>query len=197
MPVEIPLDRICVRTGLLCPSCQRKVREERYTEDDLNVMRALLSLEGKLGQLKVRFVRSYRVDHKLVVLLESTSGTLPVWLNRELQAALDDPTVNSVIVLPARGVGVKELVEAAIRPFKVVDVSKVYSPDGSVYYVVRLPSNTRGKLDAGVLKIVLELIEKRFRAGVYLEYVEEEEEEPGVKISVKDLRSLLDRLDRF
>ena len=196
MPVEIPLDRICVRTGVLCPRCQSLVDRGLYDDLDIRVMRALLGIEKRLGDVRIKYVKARRLGTRLIVVVEAPDGSLPSWLGRELQMALDDPSITSVIVLPHGG-GVQKLVESAVRPYRVVDVSLYYLPDGKEYYIVKLPSSARGRVNSELLRVVEELAEKWYGAGIMIEYVDVPEEEPVEKVSVKDLRSLLDRIDRF
>ncbi len=195
--MEIPLDRICVRTGVLCPRCQRLVDEGVYNELDVEVMRAFLRIEKKLGDRTLRYVKTQRLDHKLVVLVDTPDGILPSWLGKELQAALDREDVTAVIVLPHTGGDIKKLIEYAVRPYRIIDITRVYSLDGSIDYVVKLPAKARGRLDPGVLAIVLELVQKRFGGRLYIEYVDVEEREEVEKVSTEELKKLLDRIDRL
>ncbi len=196
MPVEIPLDRICVRTGVLCPRCQSLVDRGLYDELDIRVMRTLLSIERRLGDARIKYVKTLRLDNRLVVLVEAPGGSLPGWLGKELQMALDDPSITRVIVVPHGG-GVQKLVEHAVKPFKVVDVSVYYSPDGKEYYIVRLSASAKGKIDRSLLRVVEKLAEKWYGKGIIVEYVETPREEASEKISISELRSLLDKIDRF
>lgn len=194
MPVRIPLDRICVNTGVLCPRCQRIAEERGYSDLDIRVMRALLSLEKRLGATEIEFVSTRRLDGKLLVLVRA-QGEVPVWLGRELQAALDDPSVARIIVLPIDIRDPKALIEYAIRPFRVLDIKKVYLPDGSEDLIVKLPRAALERTDPAVLETVLDVVRRRIRGEVYIEYVDVPAGE-RVSIAKEDLWRVLDKIGR-
>ena len=194
MPVKIPLDRICVNTGVLCPTCQRIAEERGYTDLDIRVMRALLSLEKRLGGSEIEFVATKRLDGKLLVLVRAR-GEVPVWLGRELQAALDDPGVARIIVLPIDIRDPKALIEYAIRPFRVLDIKRVYLPDGSEDLIVKIPKAALERTDPAVLETVLDIIRGRLRGEIYIEYVDVPAGE-RVSIAREDLWRALDKIGR-
>ena len=196
MPVEIPLDRICVRTGVLCPRCQSLVDQGLYDDLDIRVMRALLELEEKLGSISVKFVKAHRYGSRVVVLVNVDRGQIPVWLGEELRKVLGED--EKVIVLPEAGSDIKRLVEGVIHPLKVVDVKKVYSLDGGVDLIVEVPEDARERLDPSTVSVLIDIVQKRLGARLYLRYVKTEgPREPGVKVSLSEMRRVLDRIDRF
>ncbi|MCY0868878.1 MAG: hypothetical protein OWQ48_06620 [Desulfurococcus sp.] len=68
--MKYPLDRICVKSGVLCPSCQRKVEEGVVREDEIPVMRVLMDLEEKLKFLrKGSYSKTYRLRDRLIVMI--------------------------------------------------------------------------------------------------------------------------------
>ena len=196
MPVEIPLDKICVRTGVLCPRCQRLVDEGVYSDLDVRVMAALVGLERRLEGYRIRYVKSEVVGRKLIVMIESPGGIVPAWLGRAIQEALDDPSITGVVVIPYGGT-LQKLVEYAVRPFRVVDTSIYYSLDGSEYLIVKLPERARGKLDPGLVDVVSRIAREKYGVRLMFEYVSVPEEEGAEKISVERLKSILDSIDRF
>jgi len=196
VPVEIPLDKICVRTGVFCPRCQRLLDEGVYDELDVKVMRALLSIERELGSYNIRFVKAQRLDHKVVVTVEAPGGALPAGLGRRIQEAMDDPTVSDVIVLPHGG-GLQRLLEYAVRPFRIVDTVINYAPDGREYLIVKLPRQAKDQLDPGLVRVVVEIAKKKYGKSIIFEYVDVSEEEPSEKISIQELRRILGNIDRL
>jgi len=52
--LRIPLDTICVKTGILCPSCQRKVDEGEVQEFEVEILRNLLELENEIKEANAR-----------------------------------------------------------------------------------------------------------------------------------------------
>ncbi len=198
MPVEIPLDKICVRSGILCPRCQSLVDSGVYDDLDLRVMRALLSLENRLSSVKIKYVKSKLKDNKLLIFIESDSiDSIPVWLGREILAYLDDPRIKSVLIVPKFD-DPQELLEYVIRPYKVLGVRRAYLPDGSLVVTLTLPRKAREKLEqSGLLGVILELLRKKYKGEVLIEYAEETPIEEKISINKQDIKKLLSKLDLY
>jgi len=197
VPVEIPLDKICVRSGILCPRCQSLIDRGVYDSVDVSVMRALLDVEDRLGGVSVRFVKSRVVDGVLVVVVETRGGSVPVWLGEEIRKRVDLDGVRDVLVVEG-GRDPLALLERLISPFKVLAVNKSYLPDGSVAVVLRLPAGARRLLaeKGAAARVVLDMLREKYSGEIYIEY-EEQGETGSVKLSKPDLKKLLGGLDRY
>ncbi len=197
MPVDIPLDKICVRSGILCPRCQSLVDRGVYDSVDVSVMRALLDVEDRLGGVSVRFVKSRVVDGVLVVVVETRGGSVPVWLGEEIRKRVDLDGVRDVLVVEG-GRDPLALLERLISPFKVLAVNKSYLPDGSVAVVLKLPAGARRLLaeKGAAVRVVLDMLREKYSGEIYIEY-EEQGETGSVKLSKPDLKKLLGGLDRY
>ncbi len=197
MPVDIPLDKICVRSGILCPRCQSLVDRGVYDHVDVSVMRALLDVEDRLGDVSVRFVKSRVIDGVLVVVVETRGGSVPVWLGEEIRKRVGLDSVRDVLIVEG-GRDPLALLERLISPFKVLAVNKSYLPDGSVAVVLKLPAGARRLLaeKGAAARVVLDMLREKYSGEVYIEY-EEQEERGSVKLSKPDLKKLLGGLDRY
>lgn len=197
VPVEIPLDKICVRSGILCPRCQSLIDRGVYDSVDVSVMRALLDVEDRLGGVSVRFVKSRVVDGVLVVVVETRGGSVPVWLGEEIRKRVDLDGVRDVLVVEG-GRDPLALLERLISPFKVLAVNKSYLPDGSVAVVLKLPAGARRLLaeKGAAARVVLDMLREKYSGEIYIEY-EEQGETGSVKLSKPDLKKLLGGLDRY
>jgi len=70
--LKYPLDRICIKSGVYCPSCQRKIETGVVSEVDLQVLRELVNLEDKLKQLKKgEYVKSVDTGSEILVLIKN------------------------------------------------------------------------------------------------------------------------------
>ncbi|OYT37832.1 MAG: transcription elongation factor, partial [Desulfurococcales archaeon ex4484_58] len=78
--MKYPLDKICVRSGVFCPSCQRKLDSGLVDHSEVDVMKALMELEDRLKELrKGEYVKSYTIDDVVVIILRNG------WERRELE----------------------------------------------------------------------------------------------------------------
>jgi len=78
--LRIPLDTLCVKTGVLCPRCQSIVRSGSVKEYEVDVMRELLDLE-ELPDFKflkdMEYVRSVTSEGALVIILQDVRDNTP------------------------------------------------------------------------------------------------------------------------
>ncbi len=193
--VRIPLDKICVRTGVLCPSCQAKIDRGLYEEWEVRVMRALLEAEEELGPLDLEYVKSLRVGRTLVVVVRLGGRGLPVGLEEALLRHLEGLGVSRVQVV-AEWRGPEELVKNALAPARVLMVNRYYSPDGTVFLVAHVPRSDLDKL-AGRIEVARSLLRSKYR-GFDLDIRLVEAREGGVvEVERPDpsrVRSFLERL---
>lgn len=140
--MKIPLDMLCVKTGVLCPRCQSIVRTGSVREYEVDVMRELLDLE-ELTDFKflkeMEYIRSVMGEGALVVMLQETKDNMPDprSLNK-LSWTLSERLKTRVrIITNTRDL--KEVVKQLVFPARITSVNTIWLPDGTVEYVVRVP----------------------------------------------------------
>ncbi len=193
--VKIPLDTICVRTGLLCPTCQAKVERGIVEEWEINVLKAFLEIEEEVGELKFEYVKAERARGTLYITVRGARG-IPVDLEKALEAKLQGLGVRRVRLISEARDPVS-IIKAALHPARVLSINRYYLPDGSVYYVALVPKTDKEHLPGRIedARYLLSKIEKGsgfnvelvdYAGGVRVEEVE--------AIDREKLRKLLDRL---
>ncbi len=197
MPVSIPLDRICVKSGILCPRCQSRVDSGEFTDLDVKVMAALLKVESRYRDYEVRFIKSYQIDDILYVLVDAKPG-IPARLGPDIRRNLEDSTgIERVIVVQYRR-DKRRLIEDLIQPYRVIGLEEAYLPDGSEVVVVKVPEDARRLLESFKGRVILKLAEKLLGKQIYVEYVKEVRSEPvrpeWLGLEKPNYKSLLDRL---
>ncbi len=143
--MQIPLDRVCVKSGILCDKCKAKVDSGLYKQWEVDVMRALLELEPSYKELRAAsYVKSVIIDNVLYVMLDKVT-----YVSRGLAKALEDKLKN----LNIKGVRVisyggdpRQLLSNLLSSANVMSVGTYYAPDGSAYYVVKVPASERGRV---------------------------------------------------
>ncbi|WP_448578137.1 transcription elongation factor [Thermosphaera sp.] len=142
--MKYPLDRICVKSGILCPSCQRKVETGAVDIDEVKVMKALMDIEEKHKVLKSgEYVKSFMAGDQLILILRNgvEQGELEEvskHLSRELDA--------KVKIIIETG-DMRRLIEQVISPATLLGVNQVWLPDGSEIVNVRVPRRDRRYLE--------------------------------------------------
>ena len=195
MTVEIPLDKICVRSGILCPRCQALVDEGKYNELDVSVMEALLALEKRYRDYNIRFIKAYQIDDLLYVLVEARPG-IPVSLGQDIRRNLRVEGIEKVIVVQYHA-DRRTMLESLLDPYDVEGIEEAYLPDGSVVLVVKLPTEAKRFIESFKGRIVLRLAEKLLGKPIYVEYVESRQTKlkpEWLDIKKADVKSFLDKL---
>ncbi len=127
--MNIPICQVDLRSGILCPRHQKELDTGVFSPLDLEVMKTLLDLEGKIPNLKdVTYLKSAQTSDFAVLLLSGQNLPSNFWgrVGSELRGKLN---VNLRVIEKAPSL--KRLVEQIIAPVRVVGVNTIWIPDGS------------------------------------------------------------------
>jgi len=166
--MKIPLDHICVKSGVLCPRCRRLIESGVVDQAEVKVMKALIELED-LAEFRFlkdsTYIKSFFVDSTLVVLMnmpQYVSQADIIRLARALSKSLGDITVRIV----KQSADTRSMVSSVLAPARILGIDTVWSPDGSVYHVVRIPKQDVKLLPANIEsleKLLSRLLDSNFR----------------------------------
>jgi len=140
--LRIPLDTLCVKTGVLCPRCQSIVRSGSVKEYEVDVMRELLDLE-ELPDFKflkdMEYVRSVTSEGALVIILQDVRDNTPDprSLNKLSWVLGERLKTKTRIITNTKDL--KEVVKQLVFPARITSVNTIWLPDGTVEYVIRIP----------------------------------------------------------
>ncbi|MEM4717153.1 MAG: transcription elongation factor [Desulfurococcaceae archaeon] len=138
--MKYPLDKVCVKSGVFCSSCQRKIEAGIVSEDDIQVLRALVNLENKLKFLKKgEYVKSINIGEESVVLVrdEFDQSEIDI-LEKELSNLMD----RKVKVIEYVN-DLKKLIEQIISPATLLGLNKIWLPTGEEIINVRISARDR------------------------------------------------------
>jgi len=156
--VRIPLDHICVRSGVLCPRCQGLVDSRVVEPYEVDVMRVLLDLEDK-PEFKFLKDAVYHKTLKLADLLVITIQLPDSLTNQRLINKLDRQ-LSEVLGIKVRVIdksvnNIRSIAFQLVTPARISGINTLWLPDGSVQYIVRIP-----KSDSRYLPASKEVIEE-------------------------------------
>lgn len=141
--MKYPLDRVCVKSGIFCPSCQRKLDSGEVDYSEIEVIKTLIELEEKNVELrKGVYVKSYMVNNTTVLILKN--GWDRMQLNkiaRELGNKLGRRVKIALLTGDQRA-----LVEQLLAPARVLGINVIWLPDGSEQISIRVPSRDKKKI---------------------------------------------------
>jgi len=137
--MKIPLDIICVRSGILCPRCRRLVESGAYTTTDVEVMKILLELEEDPNNKFLReatYIKSYSVDSMVIVLLELSNAVPQSFLIRIARMISEKMGMKVRVVRYSQDQ--KSMIAQLFAPARIQGIDSVWLPDGDVQYIIRV-----------------------------------------------------------
>ncbi|BCU70472.1 transcription elongation factor NusA [Stygiolobus caldivivus] len=136
--MKIPLDYICVKSGLLCNRCQSMIDRGEVENFEVEVMKILLDLEEtQFKELKdTTYHKAFKLDSLLILIVTSgPSMTYQKWI--KVAKILQDKLGVKVRILEKSN-NIKSTASQLLTPARVLGVNTVWLPDGTVQYVVRV-----------------------------------------------------------
>lgn len=144
--MKAPFCTFCVKTGVLCLNCQKKLESE-YSELDFNLTKFLVEREQKYPFLQdIRLHRVVSADSVLVILVEK--GDLIKFLihGKKLLRELASNFGKKVVKIVERDENIRRIFETLFAPANVVSVNKVWLPDNTVETKVIIPEHHKKKI---------------------------------------------------
>ena len=141
--MKYPLDRICVKSELFCPSCQRKLDTGEVKPHEVDIIKTLMELEDRIVELrKGEYVKSYIVGDTVIIVLKGD------WERSEIEKLSRD--LSSKFGKRVRIVTLTSdqrlLVEQVLPSVSVLNINIAWLPDGSEQILVRIPSRDLRRL---------------------------------------------------
>lgn len=162
-------------------------------------MKALVELEDKIKGLKdVNYKKSIIFDKKLYIILENL-GSHRHELEKYLKEKLNNFGFDRIVLIDYVS-SPKELIYKLLKNVEIKSTNIYYSPDGSIYYVVKIPSYEKHKVDeiGDSTKRIFKILTKN---DIYYEFIDSpktkilnDEEKIEQHIDVNQLDKLLKQI---
>jgi transcription antitermination factor NusA-like protein len=129
--MQTPFDAFCLRSNVLCKSCDRKIRSGEYTETDLEISRFLTSESEGIHQLAdLEFKKSMIEGEYLILVLGKNQSLNFLAQGRKFIRDLSKKYGKRVKLLE-EGQTVREFLEGLFAPAKILALNTVWLPDGT------------------------------------------------------------------
>lgn len=151
--MKIPLDYICVKSGLLCNRCQSLIDRGEVEHYEVDVMKILLELEEtQFKELKdAVYHKAFKVDNLLILLVTSPQSLTPQkWI--KVAKALQEKLGLKVRIIEKSN-NIKSTASQLLSPARVLGVNTVWLPNGSVQYVIRISKSEKRFLPADEISL--------------------------------------------
>jgi len=159
--VKTALCNFCLKSGILCPKCSKKVKTGEISQTDLEIARLLLSLEEDNPSLQdVYFHKAVEANDLLALIVDR--GGMPRLLGqgRKIVKALEEKMGKTIRVLE-HGVDERKFLEDLFAPLSIITINTIWLPDGTTE--TRAILKRRGKRPPGIKVEALKEIAKKVR----------------------------------
>ncbi|MDH5780240.1 MAG: hypothetical protein OEZ29_06555 [Candidatus Bathyarchaeota archaeon] len=129
--MKAALCNFCLKSGILCSECQRRLKSGEVSKTDLEIARLLLSLEDKYPSLQnVYFHKAVEANGVLAVLVgQGNVGNLLAF-GGKIVRAIGEKIGKRIRVLE-QGVGERKFLEDLFAPLSVITINTIWLPDGT------------------------------------------------------------------
>ncbi len=129
--MKTALCSFCLKSGILCPSCQKKLRSGEVSEVDLETARILLSLETLYPPLQeTRFYKALEADGVLAIVVGQGDVARVLSYGGKIIKDLGEKVGKRIRVLEY-GVDDRKFLEDLFAPLSIITINTIWLPDGS------------------------------------------------------------------
>jgi transcription antitermination factor NusA-like protein len=131
MPKMMNVCQFCLKSGILCPKCQGKLRRGEISKTDLEIGQLLISLEGTYPPLQeVAFHKAVETDHVLALIVGKGDVARLLSHGGKIVKTIGEKTGKTVRVLEY-GVDERKFLEDLFAPLSIITINTIWLPDGS------------------------------------------------------------------
>jgi len=142
--VKYPLDRICVKSGIFCSICQRKLDSGEVGREEIDIIRTLIDLEEVHQEFrKGEYVKSYTVDNNVIIFLRNGWDYGDI---NKLTRSISSRLGKRVKIVQLTN-DYRSLIEQVLSPVRVIGVNIVWLPDGTEQFSITIHKRDRRKLE--------------------------------------------------
>ncbi len=143
--MQTPFDDFCLRSNVLCKSCDRKIKSGEYSQTDLEISKFLLEQTQGIHQLSDTVFRKAILDGEyLVLVLGKNQSHNFLTQGRKIIKDLSRKYGRRVKVIED-GQNVREFLESLLAPATIMALNTIWLPDGTTETKIILSRQVRRK----------------------------------------------------
>ena len=125
------LCRFCLRSGILCSKCKKKIEKGDVSQLDFEITRLLVSLETKYPVLQdLRFYKSFEAKGVLALLVKKGQIAKMLSHGGKIIKHLEKKTKKIIRVLEYNS-DERKFLEDLFAPLEILTINKIWLPDGT------------------------------------------------------------------
>lgn len=148
--MKTPLCNFCLKSGILCPKCESKVKTGELSELDIRIARLLLRLEGKYPFLQdIHLYKTVEANGTLAILVDRSSLPKILSYGGKIIREINDELGRKVRIIEHGG-DLRKFLEDLFTPAPIITLNRIWLPDGSTETRVILSERDANKLPAKI-----------------------------------------------
>ena len=155
--MRTPVCQFDLKSGVLCPKCEAKLRENIVSELDIKIMAALLDEEKNFIFLQkseyIKSIELYGVIYIFIKIEEDVSQTQLSLLETRLEAK-----TKRKVRLFKDSDNFNEFIGSLISPARLVSITKIWLPDGTEERGLLIDSKSKMTITPDVLTEIIRLL---------------------------------------
>lgn len=166
--IYTPVCYFDLRSGILCPRCEAKLRSGEITELDVEVARLLVNLESRFPHLqKASFIKAVDAEEYVFVVVGRGDLAKLNPIIGDLRRILSDKLGKPTIMLENQS-DPRPLLEDLLSPLRIIGMNTVWIPDGTreIHIIV---SGSKRNLPVSE-KILHSIVEKLYGTSLRLTF---------------------------
>ena len=144
------LTKICksdLKSGILCPRCEKRVKNGEISKLDLEVARILQKMEGKYPFLqKIFFHKAIGSGNTLVILVNKGDVKKILSYGGKILKEISEKTHRKKIKILATNEELRQFLEDLFAPASILTINKIWLPDGSTETKAVIPKKDEKKI---------------------------------------------------
>ncbi len=144
--MKTPICEVCMKSGILCPSCQKKLDRGEVSEIDVKIARTLYkAMDRNKGLRDITFEKSLEVNGLAIMVVGEDDVQAFMGKGSEVVEEISDRIDMDVRVLGSMAEP-RAVADDLIRPARILGVNTVYSVDGTRKYKIRVAEEDKEKM---------------------------------------------------
>jgi len=173
----MPLCSFCIKSGILCQKCQKKIESGELGETDVQIAKLLMELEQKYPSLqKIQFYNAYDVDSVIAIVVGKGEHSAFRENNGQILREIAQNTGKRVRIIEKQG-DERTFLENLFDPAIITTINKIWLPGGAIETRVIMASRQRR---LPVKSRILKKLAKQIR-GITLRIAYEDQTERMVR----------------
>ena len=136
--LQLPICSFDAKTGILCPKCETKLKNNHITKSDVNISKKLSKLVDKIHELdKTTLIHGMEVEGGTVLVMSNGSHD-KLRKNQLLFRQLENELKSKLWITDIKTSN-RQVLENIFFPAKILTINVVWLPDGSKLTKVIVP----------------------------------------------------------